>query len=94
MRNEIQTSKTRKLTIENEPTDRIVATNLYLGVQKGVNKLQEFSGLPPAVKNLNGEVKKFGDIPFTGGTFSDVWQGRWLGDRPVSVINVYISLSC
>jgi hypothetical protein len=37
------------------------------------------------VKRLNGEVTKLGDIAVTGGTYSDVWIGEWLGAEKVAL---------
>ena len=37
--------------------------------------------VPPTVKGLNGLVKREGDIPISGGTYSDVWMGTCLGRK-------------
>ena len=37
--------------------------------------------VPPTVKGLNGLVKREGDIPVSGGTYSDVWMGTCLGRK-------------
>lgn len=38
--------------------------------------------LPP-VKVLDGEIVKLDDIPVAGGTYSDIWLGRWLEEEKV-----------
>ena len=35
----------------------------------------------PTVKDLNGLVKREGDIPISGGTYSDVWMGTCSGRK-------------
>ena len=37
--------------------------------------------VPPTVKGLNGLVKREGDIPISGGTYSDVWMGTCSGRK-------------
>jgi len=34
---------------------------------------------------LNGEVTKVGELAVTGGTYSDVWMGSWLGGEKVAL---------
>jgi hypothetical protein len=43
----------------------------------------------PPVRRLDGEVTRNGETPFTGGTYCDVWVGRWVrpgsGEEKVSL---------
>jgi len=55
----------------------------YLQYQRGLFALHRAAGIPPTVKSLNGEVTKMGDLAVTGGTYSDVWVGMWLGAEKV-----------
>lgn len=55
----------------------------YLETQRALVELHRNTGIPPIVKTLNGEVKKVGDLAVTGGTYSDVWMGTWLGQEKV-----------
>lgn len=55
----------------------------YLQYQHGLFKLHQITGIPPSVKILDGEVTKVGELAVTGGTYSDVWQGQWLGEEKV-----------
>lgn len=55
----------------------------YLKYQRGLFELHRSTGIPPTVKSLNGEVTKVGDLAVTGGTYSDVWVGEWLGEQKV-----------
>lgn len=55
----------------------------YLQYQRGLFKLHQITGIPPSVKILDGEVTKVGELAVTGGTYSDVWQGQWLGEEKV-----------
>jgi hypothetical protein len=57
----------------------------YLEYQRGLFELHQKTGVPPTVKSLNGEVKKVGDLAVTGGTYSDVWVGLWLGQEKVAL---------
>ncbi|KAG5644520.1 hypothetical protein DXG03_008262 [Asterophora parasitica] len=57
----------------------------YLEYQRGLFELHNLTGIPPIVKVLNGEIVKVGDVPIAGGTYCDVWEGRWLGKKKVAV---------
>jgi hypothetical protein len=57
----------------------------YLKYQRGLFELHRAAGIPPTVKSLNGEVTKMGDLAVTGGTYSDVWIGMWLGAEKVAL---------
>jgi hypothetical protein len=43
--------------------------------------------LPP-LKVLDGEIVKLDDIPVAGGTYSDIWLGRWLDEEKVFIFAV------
>jgi len=64
-----------------EPQDGV----RYLAYQRGLFELHRRTGVPPSIKSLNGEVKKIGDLAVTGGTYSDVWVGMWLGQEKVAL---------
>ncbi|GLB35197.1 putative protein tyrosine kinase [Lyophyllum shimeji] len=57
----------------------------YLEYQRGLFELHQLTGIPPSVKVLNGEVVKIGDLAIAGGTYSDIWQGIWLGKKKVAL---------
>jgi hypothetical protein len=57
----------------------------YLQYQRGLFELHRTTGIPPTVKSLNGEITKIGDLAVTGGTYSDVWIGMWLGEEKVAL---------
>lgn len=57
----------------------------YLQYQRGLFELHRAANIPPTVKSLNGEVTKIGDLAVTGGTYSDVWIGEWLGMEKVAL---------
>jgi hypothetical protein len=48
------------------------------------------TGIPPSVKNLNGEVNKLGDLAIAGGTYSDIWLGKWLGDEKARFSTIWL----
>lgn len=52
-------------------------------VQRGLIQLHELTGIPPSIKLMNGEVRRIGDLAVAGGTYSDIWQGLWLGQKKV-----------
>lgn len=52
-------------------------------VQRGLIQLHELTGIPPSIKLMNGEVRRLGDLAVAGGTYSDIWQGLWLGQKKV-----------
>ncbi|KAF9027111.1 TKL/TKL-ccin protein kinase [Hymenopellis radicata] len=57
----------------------------YQQYEAGLTALHEFTGIPPTVKILDGEVTKVGDIAFSGGPYSDVWEGKWLNGGKVAL---------
>lgn len=46
--------------------------------------MHHLTGIPPSIKILNGEVVKKGDLAIAGGTYSDIWEGIWLGGEKVN----------
>ncbi|KAG5735513.1 Protein kinase byr2 [Termitomyces sp. T112] len=54
-------------------------------VQRGLIQLHELTGIPPSIKLMNGEVIRIGDLAVAGGTYSDIWQGLWLGEKKVAL---------
>ncbi len=63
--------------------DRESANKQYSEMQRGLLYLHDKTGIPPAVKNLDGEIRRDGELPVAGGSHSDIWQGRWLGEKKV-----------
>ncbi|KDR81397.1 hypothetical protein GALMADRAFT_89278 [Galerina marginata CBS 339.88] len=57
----------------------------YLQYQRGLINLHRETGIPPAIKILNGEVTKIGELAVAGGTYSDIWIGQWLGEEKVAL---------
>ena len=47
----------------------------------------------PAVKRLDGEVMRLGEIAFPGGTYCEIWAGRWKkpGDKEADGEKVRLS---
>jgi len=66
-------------------SERESATQRYLEMERGLIYLHDMTGIPPTVKKLDGEIRKYGDLPVAGGTHSDIWQGRWLGEKKVAL---------
>ncbi|KAG6811485.1 hypothetical protein H0H92_007177 [Tricholoma furcatifolium] len=54
-------------------------------IEKGLIQLHELTGVLPSIKVMNGEVKRIGDLAVAGGTYSDIWQGLWLGQKKVAL---------
>ncbi|KAG6861880.1 hypothetical protein C0995_010586 [Termitomyces sp. Mi166 len=64
-------------------------------VQRGLIQLHELTGIPPSIKLMNGEVKRVGDLAVAGGTYSDIWQGLWLGQKKVErVLSSILKIGC
>ncbi|KAJ3562213.1 hypothetical protein NP233_g9716 [Leucocoprinus birnbaumii] len=57
----------------------------YREMEKGLSKLQKIAAILPPVKNLDGEVEQVGDMAVAGGSASDVWKGKWLGEKEVAL---------
>ena len=56
-------------------------TKEYRELRNALTQLSNRLQVLPAVKDLNGLVKREGDIPVSGGTYSDVWMGTCLGRK-------------
>lgn len=41
---------------------------------------------------LNGEVVRSSDSPVAGGAYSDIWEGKWLGEE--KVIDAILIIHC
>ncbi len=76
---------TGELRINGQTTTRATFNTTYLRTQDVLSALHTATKLLPNIKSLNGEVVKDGNMPYAGGSFSDVWIGIWLGDRKVSL---------
>ncbi|KAF5357891.1 hypothetical protein D9756_001785 [Leucocoprinus leucothites] len=57
----------------------------YLAMKRGLIQLHRMGAVLPAVKVLDGEIVKLDDIPVAGGTYSDIWLGRWLDEEKVAL---------
>ena len=57
--------------------------------EQAVITLHDFTGIPPTIKRLNGEVQRIGDLAVAGGTFSDIWMGLWLGHKKVPPFSAF-----
>ncbi|KAH8108187.1 kinase-like domain-containing protein [Cristinia sonorae] len=69
---------------EGDPS-RPVQSETYRQMERGMSQLYSMTGIPPTVRNLNGEITRPDDIPYVGGVYSDVWIGYWLGDQKVAL---------
>ena len=56
-------------------------TKEYKELRHALTELSSRLQVLPTVKDLNGLVKREGDIPVSGGTYSDVWMGTCLGRK-------------
>ena len=56
-------------------------TKEYRELRNALTQLSNRLQVLPTVKDLNGFVKREGDIPVSGGTYSDVWMGTYLGRK-------------
>lgn len=73
----------KQIMINNTPVDRVAAANFYADLMGGAGVLHEWIRAGPAVDNLNGHVTKTSDLPYSGGTITDVFQGWYLGKYKV-----------
>lgn len=58
----------------------------YLEMQRGLANLHDLTGIPPAIKRLDGEIRKEGDLAVAGGPHTDIWRGRWFGQTQVLTV--------
>lgn len=65
------------------PPPNKLTSQQYLEMQRGLINLHRMAAILPAVKLLDGEIVKLDDIPVAGGTYSDIWLGRWLDEEKV-----------
>lgn len=61
----------------------VLRTPAYIEMERGMSQLYAITKVPPTVRNLNGEITRPDELPYSGGTYSDVWVGYWLGDQKV-----------
>ncbi|KAK7689173.1 hypothetical protein QCA50_007864 [Cerrena zonata] len=67
------------------PQDPPERSQEYNELQHALGELYKRLRVLPQVQNLNGEVTRMGDIPVSGGTYSDVWIGEWMGEQKVAL---------
>lgn len=67
---------------EGDPS-KPVESEAYRQTERGMSQLFSWTGIPPTVRTLNGEVTRRDDLPYVGGTYSDIWIGFWLGSQKV-----------
>ncbi|KAJ3545188.1 hypothetical protein NM688_g5653 [Phlebia brevispora] len=85
MQHEMSSSNTSTVVIDNQPVDRIVAINLYSALAEGAAAIQRHLSAGPAIETLDRYVVKHGEIPYSGGTVTDVYQGTYLGTLKVAI---------
>ncbi|KXN93352.1 hypothetical protein AN958_00276, partial [Leucoagaricus sp. SymC.cos] len=56
----------------------------YLDMQRGLMSLHDLTGILPTVKILDGEITRDGEIAIAGGFNTDIWRGKWMGQKEVS----------
>ncbi|TFK42824.1 TKL/TKL-ccin protein kinase [Crucibulum laeve] len=78
---ELMVTSVRSMSPSPQPRD----SQQYLQYQRSLINFHRLTGIPPTVKCLNGEVAKSGDLAIAGGTYSDIWQGTWLGEEKVAL---------
>ncbi|KAF9459539.1 TKL/TKL-ccin protein kinase [Collybia nuda] len=78
---ELMITNVRSTSPPPQPND----SQRYLQYQRGLINIHRLTGIPPSVKVLNGEVRKTGDLAIAGGTYSDIWLGKWLGEEKVAL---------
>ncbi|KAI0798115.1 kinase-like domain-containing protein [Abortiporus biennis] len=54
----------------------------------GLAELLKLTGIPPTVKNLDGQVTRHSFLPVSGGVYTDVFKGTWLKDFVVAVKSI------
>jgi len=67
------------------PEPQVSSSQQYLQYQRGLINLHRETGIPPTIKILNGEVTRVSELAVAGGTYSDIWIGKWLGDEKVAL---------
>ncbi|KAF9446240.1 kinase-like protein [Macrolepiota fuliginosa MF-IS2] len=72
-------------TFQTQGPARESASQKYFEMQRGLISLHGLTGIPPTVKKLDGEIRKEGDLAVAGGSYSDIWRGRWLGQVQVAL---------
>ena len=83
----------KSIYINNTAVDRVAAANVYADLMGGVGVRHEWIRAGPAVDNLNGSVVKDSQIPWSGGTVTDVFQGRYLVKYKVHIpLSLYSAL--
>ncbi|TFK25012.1 TKL/TKL-ccin protein kinase [Coprinopsis marcescibilis] len=55
------------------------------GIREALFKFHTETGTLPAIKVLDAEITKMGELAVAGGTYSDIWLGLWLGRKKVAL---------
>ncbi|KXN89363.1 Dual specificity protein kinase splA [Leucoagaricus sp. SymC.cos] len=57
----------------------------YLDMQRGLMSLHDLTGILPTIKILDGEITRDGEIAIAGGFNTDIWRGKWMGQKEVAL---------
>ena len=58
-------------------------TTVQNQIEQALFDLHRLTSIPPTIPILNNQVKKTGPIPVRGGPYSQIFEGRWLGEKKV-----------
>ncbi|KIL00635.1 hypothetical protein PAXRUDRAFT_681701 [Paxillus rubicundulus Ve08.2h10] len=60
-------------------------TTVQNQIEQALLDLHRLTNIPPTIPILNNQVKKTSAMPARGGPYSQIFEGRWLGEKKVAL---------
>ncbi|KAF9239621.1 kinase-like domain-containing protein [Melanogaster broomeanus] len=60
-------------------------TTVQNQIEQALLDLHRLTNIPPTIPILNNQVKKTKGMPTRGGPYSQIYEGRWLGEKKVAL---------
>jgi hypothetical protein len=60
-------------------------TTVQNQIEQALLDLHRLTNIPPTIPILNNQVKKTNPMPVRGGPYSQIFEGRWLGENKVRI---------
>lgn len=60
-------------------------TTVQNQIEQALLDLHRLTNIPPTIPILNNQIKKTNPAPVRGGPYSQIFEGRWLGEKKVCI---------
>lgn len=57
--------------------------NVHMHLEQALRDLHRLTNIPPTIPILNNQVKMTNSNATRGGPYSQIYEGRWLGEKKV-----------